>query len=111
MAQWKDLKSKVRHGTPSGHRKHLAEDTKPCDACVRAKSAYDKRLSEAGNNTRRNRVRARAQVAAYQMLAKKHPEEYKKYYEALKFKLFTEAGLSYKYDPIPDDDDRGEADD
>jgi hypothetical protein len=82
-----------RHGTAAGATRHAADGELPCDACRAAKAAYDKRRLSAPEATVRNRLCARAQVAAYGALAKTHPEEYRRLYLAYKESMFQEAGL------------------
>ena len=72
--------SNVRHGTASGWRKHQKDGTGPCDACVRARSEYDRRRLEAPEATNRNRLTARAQHLALMRLMRAHKTEYDVYY-------------------------------
>ena len=74
--------SLTRHGTTSGWALHQKRKEKPCDACVRAKQEYDKRLRSAPNKARLNRLYARAQGRAYSDLKRLHPAEYQALYEA-----------------------------
>lgn len=86
--------SKTRHGTHSGWSKHKQRGEKPCDSCTRAKEVYDARWLSASDNTKRNRLYAKAQIRAYQSLARKYPEEYQKAYEAERDRLLEEHGFA-----------------
>lgn len=81
--------SKVRCGTTSGYRTHQDYDEKPCDACVRAKQAYDASRNAAGPRQLKNRQSAEAQRLALQRLSHAHPEEYRALYLAAKAEVST----------------------
>lgn len=74
--------SLTRHGTPSGWSLHQSRGERPCDACYRAKSEYDRRRNSAPEQTRKNRLNARAQARANSDLKRLHPAEYQALYEA-----------------------------
>ena len=74
--------SLTRHGTPSGFTLHQKREERPCDACIRAKQEYDKRLRSAPEKTRKNRLHARAQQRAYSDLKRLHLDEYRDLYQA-----------------------------
>lgn len=68
--------STVRHGTASGFRTHQALIERPCDACYRAKQAYDLEWRSAPKRTQQSRAAAAAQGRALKRLKNAHPEEY-----------------------------------
>ena len=84
---------KVRHGTPSGWRRHQADGTEPCQACTLAKSHYDWRWRSGDLQTKKNRLRAKAQALALAELRKRHQTEYDAIYDRAVATLFREAGL------------------
>lgn len=74
----------ARCGTPSGWNRHRRNGERPCERCVDAKAAYDRRWRAAPERTRRNRRLARARGLALQRLSHRYPEEYSELYrEAL----------------------------
>lgn len=83
-----------RCGTNSGYARHQVLGEKPCDACCRAKSAYDKRWRSAPKRTQQSRLAAKAQSVALQRLRLAHREEYDALYAEEKARRFEEAGLA-----------------
>jgi len=74
----------ARCGTPSGWSKHQKQEERPCDACARAKSDYDKRWRAAPERTQKSRLSARAQARAATRLRAIHPGDWANLYaEAL----------------------------
>lgn len=67
---------RVRCGTVTGYTNHQRAGERPCDACVAAKAAYNKRWREAPERTRRNRMYAAAQGRAKQRLVEMFPDTY-----------------------------------
>lgn len=86
--------STVRCGTLSGWRSHQHRDEKPCDACTRAKSAYDERRRTTTVAGLRGRLSARAQSRAYRRLAHLYPDLYDAFYAEEKRAAFAEEGVS-----------------
>lgn len=82
--------STVRHGTHSGWTRHIKAKERPCDPCYRAKEDYDKRRRAAPEQTRLNRLHARAQGRALRALAHKYPDEYRALYVAYRAELMAE---------------------
>lgn len=81
---------KSRHGTPSGAKRHERLGERVCDACARAKSDYDKQRRDIPENTRRNRLKSRAQTQALKRLRALHDAEYKALYAEEKERVFDE---------------------
>lgn len=79
-----------RHGTLSGARRHSERGEPPCDACRAAKAEYDKRNLAIPENTRRNRLHAKAQSRALRDLKRAHEDEYRASYLAHKASLVAE---------------------
>lgn len=90
-------KSKTRHGTISGWRKHQQDGTEPCTSCNEAKASYDKRWRDIPENTLRNRLNAKAQGRALTTLRKKYAVEYKALYDEAVTALLAEHGLERRY--------------
>lgn len=82
--------SAARCGTTSGYTRHQLAGEKPCDACAAAKRAYDKRWRSASAQTRKSRLKARAQGRAYAELGHRYPSEYRALYEKHKKALEDE---------------------
>jgi hypothetical protein len=83
---------KVRHGTPSGWSTHKDLGERPCDACYRARQAYDKRRKEAPEIRRKDRLKAKAQAIATKRLVHLYPELYQAFYEDAKAQVFETNG-------------------
>lgn len=88
--------SQTRHGTTAGHKKHLTDGSDPCEMCRIAKSQYDRNRLDVPENVQRNRLHAKAQAQALQMLRRRHEDEYRELYTAQKQELFKEAGIEVK---------------
>jgi len=82
----------IRHGTTAGYREHQRREEKPCDACVRAKQEYDASWRGIADNTRRNRLHAKAQTRALKRLKHLHPGLYALLYAEEKERAYREAG-------------------
>lgn len=82
----------ARHGTISGHKKHLLNGERPCDPCYRAKAAYDKRRRQIPHQLHMSRLRARAQSHAESALTRKYHEEYRRLYDAALAALVEDDG-------------------
>jgi hypothetical protein len=82
-----------RHGTPSGYKRHQLDSEKPCDACARAKQEYDQRWRSSPEQTRRNRLHAKAQGRAHTRMRAIYPEVYAALYAEEKERAYREAGL------------------
>lgn len=80
----------ARCGTNSGYTAHQTRGEKPCDACATAKREYDQRWRAAGDNTKRNRLNAKAQARANAELKRLHPAEYRMFYEHYRDILLAE---------------------
>lgn len=83
----------ARCGTPSGAVRHSNRGERPCDACAAAKAEYDRSWRNADDNTKRNRLHAKAQARALAAVRDAHREEYRAAYIAHRDALFAEAGL------------------
>lgn len=83
-----------RHGTHSGWSLHQRLGERPCDACLRAKQAYDARWRAAPERQRRNRASAKAQRLAYAELAHMFPELYRRLYDEYRTQIDEERGLN-----------------
>lgn len=94
MADWKT--TKTRHGTHSGWRLHQALGQRPCTPCYNAKAEYDRRRLSAPEYVRKNRLSAKAQSKAYQVLKRLYPEEYRILFEGFRDQLIREEEEEYK---------------
>lgn len=83
----------ARCGRPSGYSAHQKRGEKPCDACARAKSEYDKRWRVATGRAQRSRLNAKAQSRALRRLKDEHVEVYHAYYAEELGRVYREAGL------------------
>ena len=86
-----------RHGTNSGAARHAASGEPPCDACRAAKAEYDKRWRSGDEQTRKNRLHAKAQARASGELRRSHPDEYRTLYLKHK-KLLTAEFIAARND-------------
>jgi hypothetical protein len=82
-------KTKVRHGTASGARKHSKLGEEACDSCRRAKSEYDKKRRLFPKIKQKNQNSAMAQNRARTRLVNLYPDLYRKFY-AEELKAITE---------------------
>lgn len=78
-------------GTNSGWARHQRAQEKPCDACARAKSDYDKRRRNTDSVKRASQLGARAQSRAERRLAAIYPDLYRSLYLEAKRELLAEA--------------------
>lgn len=84
--------SELRHGTTTGYRAHQAAGQRPCDACVAAKAAYDKRWRATPAARRYARLHARAQNRAATWLRREFPAEWRVLYEKALVEVYAEVG-------------------
>lgn len=82
----------ARHGTLTGHARHLARGEEPCEACRAAKAEYDERWRGSPRRARLGRLNARAQARAYGELSRRHKAEYDELYAAHRAELLAESG-------------------
>lgn len=82
----------ARHGTVTGHSRHLTRCEEPCEACRAAKAEYDERWRGTTRRARLGRLNARAQARAYGELARRHKAEYDELYAAHRAELLAESG-------------------
>ncbi len=85
--------SRVRHGTTSGYNLHKELGDEPCNACAMAKAHYDWRWRSSDQNTRKNRLRAKAQALSLAELRRRHADEYDEIYRTTSGDVFREAGF------------------
>lgn len=79
-----------RHGTTSGYTAHQRRGEEPCDACRAAKREYDARWLAGSEQTRRNRLHAKAQSRALARLRWLYPRIYDVLYDEEKRRLDRE---------------------
>lgn len=68
---------------------------KPCEPCTLAKRDYDSDWRSQPEPKLRNRLSAKAQMAAHKALSHKYKAEYDALYAAEKARLFAEHGMTY----------------
>ena len=93
MADTRFPGSRVRHGTPSGFSRHYDAGEEPCEACCSAKAEYDKKWRSSSDQTKKNRLRAKAQALALAALRRRHPAEYDALYDEKVLEVFDAAGV------------------
>lgn len=77
----------MKHGTISGNSAHINAGERPCEACLQAKSEYDRKYRARPGRPEKAKKRSAARYKALQVLKERHPQDYRNAYQGWRERL------------------------